>query len=135
MIIFKRKKGAIMKLTKSDLFLVQLKRVVKELNRNSVKNILGDSMFNNRTLTVNQVIRYLTEHVTTQQLNVLGVNLSQAYRSLRPLILQGRSVTRNRTDAIDINEFIQYYTAFVVVQSNKIARRKFSRQLVGEIAV
>jgi hypothetical protein len=126
--------GDFMTLTKSDLFLVQLKRVVTGLNRNIVKTRIGDSTLNNRTLTVNQVIRFLSES-RKQELKNLGVNLGTAYSQLRPLILEGRAVTRNRTDAIDINEFIAYYTTFVVALSNKTARVNFSKQLVGEISI
>lgn len=124
-----------MKLVKSDLLLIQLKRFVSGLKRNDVKSLLGDSTVNNRTLTVNQVIRFLTQNSRNPEFNTLGANLQTAYDRLRPLILEGRSVTRNRTDAIDINEFISYYTTFVVAISTSSARRNFSRQLVGVTSV
>lgn len=124
-----------MKLTKSDLFIVQLKRVVKELTPYSVKMYIGDSTFNNRTLTVNQVIRYLTISTRNRKFNALGNNLQTAYNSLLPLINEVRSITKSRTDAIDINEFINYYTTFVVALSTQNARKTFSKQFVGEINV
>lgn len=122
-----------MKLVKSDLFLIQLKQVVERFNRDGVKVSVGDSINNNRSLTVSQVVRFLTEVSANQERNILGVNLAAAYKRLRPLILQGRAVTRNRTDAIDINEFINYYTTFVVTISNQTARKNFSKSLVGEV--
>jgi len=82
-----------------------------EYSRDEIKTTLGDSTNNNRTLTVNQVIRFLT---TRRDVDVkeLGYNLQVAYDTVYYKVLNSRK--SRRTDAIDINEFLTFFTHYTI---------------------
>lgn len=114
-------------MSKYQLFYTKLLNVVSDLDTTEVKAAIGDSVNNNRTLTVGQVARFLTE----AQSNIrggktLGKNLINIYSLLRDDIVLNR--TNNRTDAIDINEFFNYYES-VVIGSGEF-RRPVSSNLI-----
>jgi hypothetical protein len=92
-------------------FYDKLSDVLQKVSTVDAKLIIGDSINNHRTLTVNQVIRYLEEGGVRGG-KKLANNLSLSYEILRPVILDYRN--NNRTDAIDINEFFDSYAAFVL---------------------
>lgn len=95
-------------------------------NSKSVKEVIGDSTDNNRTVTVNQVIRYLTQ--TGQR--TVATRLVTAYNILRPTIQEQRLADGIvRTDAIDLDEFVRVYREEVMNTRN--LRRKVSNALRG----
>lgn len=116
-------------------FYGKLQKVVAGLDRDSVKLVLGDSINNNRTLTVSQVIRFLTTR-RKKGLKSLGTNLESVYGTLKPLILRRRGLETYRTDAIDINEFINDFSFTVLSVSGSkggAVRRSISSQFVGRV--
>lgn len=92
-------------------FLENLVNVVNSLDKVDVKLTIGDSINNNRTLTVTQVIRYLSCAGNRRDLR-LGVSLQYVFELLKYDIKNSR--LNYRTDAIDINEFINFYTDSVM---------------------
>jgi len=92
-------------------FFERLNLVVSSLDRNQVKTFIGDSVNNNRTLTIGQVVRFLTNSKAKDFTN-LGKSLS----SLNNLLGSSIKNTRNnyRTDALDINEFLNFYQTSVI---------------------
>ena len=82
-----------------------LENVVSIVDQNGqsdgVKLLLGDSIFNNRVLSVNQVLRFLDEFGywdTYAQLNALYTRVRSEVRG--PFVY--------RSDAIDFNELSEY---------------------------
>lgn len=69
-----------------------------------VKDRVGDSITNHRVPSVNQFIRYLTRYYASAEQRELGRRLKAAYTVLRPFLRYDRY--NNRTDAYDLNEFI-----------------------------
>lgn len=83
-------------------------------NSQSVKDLIGDSTNNNRTVTVNQVVRYLDrtgKRRLSRQLNQVHLNFLIGIKGHRG----------NRTDAVDIEEFVKYYR--LNVMNNKTLRK------------
>lgn len=66
------------------------------------KAIIGASVGNNRTLTVNQTIQYLQ---VTRKVK-LAKQLAAVKAVLQEEISCHRSENNNRTDAVDLNEFV-----------------------------
>lgn len=77
-----------------------------------VKRRIGDSDNNNRVLTVNQTVRYL--QAIGQ--NTLATQLENSFEALGNSIKVNRFT--NRTDAIDINEFVKFYNNNVIENNN-----------------
>lgn len=102
-------------MSKYNNFYNSLVGVVGNLNTNSVKERLGDSTHNHRTLTVNQVVRFLNTK-RTKGLKNLGNSLQNVYEILKEDIIANR--LSRRTDAIDINEFISFYESEVICLGN-----------------
>ena len=100
---------------KYNVFFNLLTGVVGSLNTKSVKGRLGDSINNHRALTVSQVIRFL-ESRRNPELKNLGQNLDVVFELLKEDIVASRD--NLRTDAVDINEFINYYGAEVIALGN-----------------
>ena len=103
-----------------------LLNVVNSYSTNDIKIALGDSTNNHRTLTVNQVIRYL-ESRRNVGLKTLGVNLEIAFDLLRTDILTIRD--NYRTDAVDINEFFNFFESNVLGVSSEV--KTLSRELTS----
>jgi len=93
-------------------FINLLGSLVEDLNTSHVKSTIGDSINNNRVLTVSQVIRFLESANGLRGSKKLARNLSNVYEFLRQDIVETR--INKRTDAIDINEFIVFYTHSVI---------------------
>ena len=76
-------------------------------NTKVIKKAIGDSTRNNRTLTVNQVVRYLT---------LAGFDTDAQKISVVTEILKDQILSRrnNRTDSIDINELVTTYRTVVM---------------------
>jgi len=86
-----------------------------------VKVQLGDSANNNRTLTVNQTVRFLKDngHIS------LANQIQKVREVIEPTIKTVRRANKvNRTDAIDISEFVNVYRTYVM--NNKVLRPKVS---------
>lgn len=92
-------------------FLETILDVLDIYSTNEVKLTIGDSINNNRTLTVNQVIRFLN---LTKGRKKLGVQLEKVYPLLRQYMNAQRVSVNNRTDAFDINEFIAVYEDYII---------------------
>jgi hypothetical protein len=105
-------------------FLEQLSNVVSSLDTTEVKAELGDSQNNHRVLTVSQVIRFLNGS-GNRRLQTLARRLNTVYGLTRGSIKQVRS--EGRSDAIDINEFINFYNSQVIGKG--ILRPQVSRVL------
>lgn len=80
-----------------------------------VKQAIGDSINNNRTLTVSQLFRY-SRYLS----GTLDIKLEKVFKLLEKDILKVRN---KRTDAIDINELVNVYRTQV------IENRKYRRQI------
>ena len=100
---------------KYNLFFNLLSGVVNTLHTKTVKSKLGDSINNNRALTVSQVIRFL-ESRRNSELKNLSQSLDTVFELLKEDIIENRN--NHRTDAIDINEFLNFYAADVVILGN-----------------
>lgn len=84
-----------------------------------VKQVIGDSVNNNRTLTVSQTIRFLE----TNGQKALANQLRKVNTVLEPRIRN----SRQRTDAVDISEFVSTYRQLVM--NNKELRRDIGNVL------
>lgn len=84
-----------------------------------VKQSIGDSVNNNRTLTVSQTIRFLE----TNGQKALANQLRKVNTVLGPRIRN----SRQRTDAVDISEFVSTYRQLVM--NNKELRRDIGNVL------
>lgn len=84
--------------------------------RRYIKRKLGDSPNNNRTLTVNQIVRYAKLLNTEDSAN----RLERVLKLLENDILKSRN---KRTDAIDITELVNAYERQV------IQNRKYRKQI------
>lgn len=91
-----------------------LQGVLNKYGRNTIKTAIGDSTFNNRTVTVNQVIRFLATRRSLALKN-LGIQLETVYNlEFIGDTLDSQRIFNSRTDAIDINEFLLAYNSSVV---------------------
>lgn len=81
------------------------------------KAIIGASIHNNRTLSVNQTIQYLNAIGKKK----LAKEIATVYPVLRPYIVQDRVTNTRRTDAIDLAELVDTYRA-VVMEDRKLRR-------------
>lgn len=115
-------------MSKVVMFLTELNDVVNELNTSVVKEVIGDSINNNRTLTVSQVIRYLTSR-RKSKMKVLGSKLVVAYAVLRAEITSNRP--NFRTDAVDINEFLTELEFTSITENGASLRRSLGRRLAS----
>ena len=109
-------------MSKLNIFVNRLVDVLNEEDRNTVKSAIGDSTFNNRTVTVKQFIRYL--NVTGRYGTAL--NVSKVYTALTPKLVAQRNRSNFRTDAFDVNELLTVLTrvATTGATSSKIALSK-----------
>lgn len=102
-------------MAKVDTFIEQLEATVETLGTTDslVKAEVGDSIFNHRTISVSQLIRFLLNSSKRSERN-LGESLNVVYSMIRPALGRvRREVFENsRTDAYDYSEFInllRYY--------------------------
>lgn len=108
-------------------FFYELLKTTQSLNiqKDFFKDLIGDSIENNRTLTVNQVLRFQASTFSTRNGKRFAKKLKTVYNILRPHIKSDRKATTKRTDAIDINELVSTYRA-VVMNDRKL------RQTIGQ---
>lgn len=93
-------------------------------NKRIIKKMLQDSTANNRTVSVNQILRY-TSSIGRPKATKFARQLSQVYIVLKPLIKNDRRSATKRTDAIDLNELVSTYRA-VVMDDREL------RQVIGQ---
>lgn len=98
-------------MSKYQLFFNTLNITLEGLNPDSVKATIGDSINNNRVLTVGQLVRFLNTNPVSGG-KTLGASLENVYGVLRNEIITNR--LNSRTDAVDINEFINFYEAAII---------------------
>lgn len=104
--------------------LLAVQRYTKE-HKHLIKKTLQDSTDNNRTVSVNQVLRY-TSSLGRGKATKFARQLSVVYGVLKPFIQDDRIVT-SRTDAIDLSELVNTYRS--VVMNNKKLRRTISSKI------
>lgn len=100
------------------MFVENIENVLNTFDRDFIKSAIGDSINNNRTLTVSQVIRFLSTR-RNSTLKSLADQLEAVYGSsvVHNSLLRARANTF-RTDAIDINELLNA----VSVNSRSVSR-------------
>lgn len=98
-----------------------------ELGSRMVKTTVKDSLKNNRTPTVNQIIRFTAESKDKR----LTKEISAVYVILKPYMSYARTERGSkRTDAYDINELVLVYRDRVM---NKKQFRRQIGQILGQI--
>lgn len=110
-------------MSKVSKFYNNLVNKVNSIPTVEAKLLIGDSINNNRALTVGQTIRVLSE---VRGGKVLAKNLDSVYNELRPFIINTRQ--NDRSDAVDINEFFSFYES-EILNGNTFAKRFVSSQL------
>lgn len=86
-----------------DGFFNVIEGIVSNVGSTVIKTEIGDSIENHRTLTVNQLVRFLTNSDNKATRN-LGYRLREIYVAAR--VSNNIRRTPGRTDAVDINELI-----------------------------
>lgn len=111
------------KFQKFFLKVADLRSELKGNNLVHAKEMIGDSTNNKRTLTVNQLIRYLSLG------EVRGdKKLARQLKAVQDVLVKPIQVNRyNRTDAIDITEFVNAYRQLVMNQP--VLRRNVASRL------
>ncbi len=96
-------------------FFYELLAVQQYVNENTetIKTFVGDSTENNRTVSVNQTLRYI-QHLGRRKAYTFGSKLYSVYGVLKPVIKNDRRSSTKRTDAIDLNELVATYRAVVM---------------------
>lgn len=112
-------------MSKVSNFYNSLQGILAKTDTLGAKLTIGDSINNNRALTVSQVIRFFEESSFSGS-KKLSYNLASVFEEVRPMILNTR--TTRRTDAVDINEFVEFYR-IEVLNGNKFAKSVISSQL------
>lgn len=102
--------------------LVSIRADVRGKRGDRIKVILGDSLNNNRTITVNQLVRFS---------NRLGLpEAALALKIVTDILKEDIVATRgSRTDAIDINELVTAYRT--VIMNGRQKRRKIGQFFKG----
>lgn len=99
------------------LLIAELRAAARGNCAKRIKKLLGDSTNNNRTLTVNQVLRFLQRNKLERMVKIV----KGAYVVLEPKINENR----RRTDAIDIAELVNTYRSEVM--NGKKLRRELGQ--------
>lgn len=113
-------------MVKYKQFITDLEAVLAKFSTEEIKLKIGDSINNNRVITVNQLVRFLSTRRNANY-KALGVALTTTYGLLKDNISIARAATY-RTDAFDINEFINMYND-VVLEGTTSTRSNFNRVL------
>lgn len=114
---------------KFQKFFLKVAQIRSELKGNNlvyVKEVIGDSANNKRTLTVNQLIRYLSLGEVRGD-KKLARQIKAVFPVLKSEIVGARRDLTQRTDAIDVTEFVNTYRH--VVMNNKLYRRTVATKL------
>lgn len=102
--------------------LTEIRSLARGSENKRIKRLLGDSDRNNRTLTVNQTIRFL---------NLVGLTAAAETIKISNNLLENEILNRrsNRTDAIDLTELVNTYRIVVMNGRNNTYRRKIGNAL------
>jgi len=116
-----------MKTRKFEKFFHTLLDVKSELTsiKGLVKIAIDDSTRNNRSLSVNQVLRYLRSKPQSRRSIRLANKIERVYTVLKSEVINDRKRSTKRTDAIELNELIATYRATVMDDGKK--RRTIGR--------
>lgn len=120
-----RSKGE--QMTKSSQFVKLISLISNSVDKNKVKEAIGDSSNNHRTLSVNQMIRFLSTR-PSQRLVGLGNSLNNVYTIVRSSIASNRG---RRTDAIDMSEFLGTVKNKISTKSKTFNR--INKQRIGRV--
>lgn len=95
-------------MTNNDFQLIdRLLRVKTYLKRDHVKRVIGDSTNNHRSLTVRQIIRYLSRTNASSGEQELATQLETFYNSFgTENLYETRTKFNNRSDALDVKGFL-----------------------------
>jgi hypothetical protein len=107
--------------TTTITFLEAIFNVLNGYTTDDIKTTIGDSVNNNRTVSVRQLIRFLTTIKNTNLANQLEV----VYNHIRPTINHNRDLKNFRTDAIDVGEFLEA-VGNVVTSGTPTAKRRLT---------
>lgn len=91
-----------MRPNKANQLVLKVQNVLKFYGRSYIKSVIGDSTNNHRTVSVNQLVRFLAIFNPT-----LSAQVNTIYLSVREDIAFGYR-TNYRNDAIDSYEFLSY---------------------------
>ena len=94
--------------------LAEFRSTARGFNTKVIKRSIGDSISNNRTITISQAVRFASK----MGLKRIALVLEVTAAILEDEILQNR---RNRSDAIDLNELVATYRN-VVMNEGKLRR-------------
>jgi predicted membrane chloride channel (bestrophin family) len=94
--------------------LTEFRSVARGFNTKVIKTKIGDSIENNRTITVSQAIRFATK---------IGLRRTALLLEVTNAIMEEEilSTRTSRTDAIDLNELVTTYRN-VVMNNGKLRR-------------
>lgn len=92
--------------SKNELFIQKLKEIVGKYGTDTIKYSIGDSTANNRTLTVKQIVRFLTGQ-RSKKLKNLGLSLDSIYSFHKSYMYATRF--NCRTDSLDLSEFFKFF--------------------------
>ena len=110
------------KFQKLFLKVADLRSQLKGNNLVHAKEMIGDSTNNKRTLTVNQLIRYLSLG------EVRGdKKLARQLKAVNSVLAAEIKANRTRTDAVDLTEFVNTYRELVM--NAPILRRNVASRL------
>lgn len=110
--------------TKVQRFLDQVVRVSQ---RSSIKSVIHDSVENNRTVSVEQLVRYNRQSV------IGNWNFAADLRQVKKYLLREKLLQRvrrgnSRTDAYDVTEFVTAIRLYVLTSET---RRKELNKIVS----
>lgn len=93
-------------MNKVQRLVTSIERVVSVVGNEAIKAEVGDSVSNNRTVTVGQLLRFLNNSASNRRKG-LGAKVELVYtnRRIRNLLKATRKASQ-RTDAIDVNELL-----------------------------
>lgn len=117
-------------MTKYKTFFNNLISVLNRYDAAHIKTTIGDSTNNHRTATVSQVIRFLSLSNNPAFVE-LGSDLSEAYEALQEDLTFYRENNNNRSDAYDINEFIDIFSIVVINGDDKQLKSELNEQLIA----
>jgi hypothetical protein len=108
-------------------FITNLLNIVNSVSNTQIKEIIGDSVNNHRTVSVIQTVRFLDQIGESD----LAAGLEDTFNLLRDDLKQARLARgTTRRDAFDIYEFADLYDDLLLQRNNTSLRRAVA-QLVA----
>jgi hypothetical protein len=102
--------------------LTEFRSAARGFNTKVIKANIGDSVKNNRTITVSQAVRFASK---------IGLRKTALVLEITSAILEEEILSRRtaRTDAIDLNELVNTYRTVVMNGRSNTFRRKIGSAL------